>query len=114
MIIFRIKKYLIFILLVIVLFINSCSEPLIYKTIFINLRHSYSYSTADITSAKIYSISDGYITTLEPGDTTSYRTYVGDKIIAIEAFSKVSLYWLGRTSKLERKAIKSNQLSSIS
>ena len=31
-----------------------------------------------------------------------------------EAFSKVSLSWLGRTSKLERKAIKSNQLSSIS
>jgi len=43
-----------------------------------------------------------------------FWTRPDEKIINIEAFSKVSLYWLGRTSKLERKAIKSNQLSSIS
>ena len=45
----------------------------------------------------------------------SYADIKYQEIIDLpEAFSKVSLSWLGRTSKLERKAIKSNQLSSIS
>ena len=43
-----------------------------------------------------------------------FLTSVHDYSKIIEAISKVSLSWLGRTSKLERKAIKSNQLSSIS
>ena len=39
-----------------------------------------------------------------------FRSIIPHKGIynAYEAFSKVSLSWLGRTSKLERKAIKSN------
>ncbi|SLM15971.1 exported hypothetical protein [uncultured spirochete] len=72
----------------------GCSEPIVYRTILLYLTSNYGlFSTGEKTDAKIYSISDGYITTLKPGDMANYTTYVGDRIIAIYS-KKVNNTWV--------------------